>query len=55
MTFPPNVGAKRTLTVDRVEFVGYGLDVPGSSHMDYRGRNVDGAAVVYLGATAEVG
>jgi len=51
VTFPSNVGSKRTLTVDRVEFMGYGLDVPGSSHMDYRGRNVNGAAVIYLGRT----
>jgi hypothetical protein len=39
------------LTLDRVEFMGYGLDVPGSSHMDYRGRNMNGAAVIYLGRT----
>jgi Peptidase family M28 len=47
ITFPRNVGAKRTLTIDRVEFAGYGLDVPG--HTDLRGRNIEGAAVVFLG------
>ena len=47
ITFPRNVGSKRTLTIDRVEFAGYGLDVPG--HMDLRGRNIEGAAVVFLG------
>jgi len=47
ITFPRNVGAKRTLTIDRVEFAGYGLDVPG--HTDLRGRNLEGAAVVFLG------
>jgi hypothetical protein len=47
ITFPRNVGSKKTLTIDRVEFAGYGLDVPG--HMDLRGRNIDGAAVVFLG------
>jgi hypothetical protein len=47
ITFPRNVGSKRTLTIDRVEFAGYGLDVPG--HTDLRGRNVEGAAVVFLG------
>ena len=26
---------------------GYGLDVPDQSH-DYRGRNMDGAALIYL-------
>jgi hypothetical protein len=47
ITFPRNVGSKRTLKVDHVEFAGYGLDVPG--HTDLRGRNVEGAAVVFLG------
>jgi hypothetical protein len=47
ITFPRNVGAKQTLTIDRVEFAGYGLDVPG--HTDLRGRNIEGAAVVFLG------
>src|SRR5262249_52798263 len=41
---------KRMLTVDRVEFVGYGLDAPGAAHMDYRGKNVKGEAVIWLGA-----
>src|SRR5262245_55864718 len=47
ITFPRNVGSNRTLTLDRVEFTGYGLDVPG--HADFRARNVEGAAVVFLG------
>lgn len=47
ITFPRNVGSKRTVTIDRVEFTGYGLDVPG--HTDLRGRNIEGAAVVFLG------
>jgi hypothetical protein len=47
ITFPRNVGTKRTLTLDRVEFAGYGLDMPG--HTDLRGRNIEGAAVVILG------
>jgi hypothetical protein len=48
--FPRNAGAKRTLTLDRVEFAGYGLDVPAASHADYRGKDVKGAAVVWLGS-----
>jgi hypothetical protein len=48
--FPRNTGGKQSLTVDRVEFTGYGLDMPRSGHEDYRGRNVSGAAVVWLGA-----
>jgi hypothetical protein len=47
ITFPRNVGSKRTLTLDRVEFTGYGLDVPG--HTDLRARSVEGAAIVFLG------
>ena len=50
ITFPKNMGGKRTLTLDRVEFVGYGLDVPAANHMDYRGKDVKGEAVVWLGA-----
>jgi Peptidase family M28 len=53
--FPRNAGGKRTLTLDRVEFAGYGLDAPGTRHMDFRGRNVEGAAVVYLGANGPKG
>jgi Peptidase family M28 len=51
ITLPKNMGGKRTLTVDRVEFVGYGLDAPAASHVDYRGKDVKGAAVVWLGAS----
>ncbi len=50
ITFPKNAGGKRTFTVDRVEFAGYGLDAAASGHMDFRGKNVRNAAVVWLGA-----
>lgn len=50
IVFPRNVGMKRTVTLDRVEFAGYGLDLPGVGHADFQGTRVDGAAVVYLGA-----
>jgi hypothetical protein len=53
VTFPRNVGAKNTLTLDHVEFAGYALDVPGRN--DFRGRAIDGAAVVYLGPTGPRG
>jgi hypothetical protein len=36
------------VTLDRVEFAGYGLDMPG--HNDLRSHNVEGAAVLFLGA-----
>jgi hypothetical protein len=48
--FPRNMGGKQHFTVDRVEFAGYGLDAPGASHFDFRGKDVKGAAVVWLGA-----
>src|SRR6185437_5514307 len=48
--FPRNVGAKQQKRIDRVEFVGYGLDVPAIERDDYRGQDVAGAAVIWLGA-----
>jgi hypothetical protein len=48
--FPRNAGARQSLTVDRVEFTGYGLDSPRAGHMDYRGLDMTGAAAVWLGA-----
>ena len=50
ITFPRNMGGKRRFTVDRVEFAGYGLDAPGAGRMDFRGKDVKDAAVVWLGA-----
>lgn len=50
ITFPRNAGGNQTLSTDRVEFAGYGLHAPAASHLDFRDRSVDGAAVVYLGA-----
>src|SRR5262249_38978739 len=41
--FPANVGGKRTLTFNQVEFVGYGLNL-GPDHDDYKGINVKGKA-----------
>ncbi len=49
VTFPRNVGTKRRFTVDRVEFAGYGLDVPRARHVDLGSKDVRGAAVVWLG------
>jgi hypothetical protein len=55
ITFPRNMGGKRTFTVSRVEFAGYGLDAPGAGHVDFRGRDVKDAVVVWLGATGPKG
>ncbi len=51
VTFPRNAGRSRTLNVDRVEFAGYGLEAPGVGHSDFRGGRVEGAGVVFLGAS----
>jgi hypothetical protein len=55
VTFQRNAGSKRTFTVSRVEFVGYGLDVPALDHHDLRGKDVAGAVVVWLGANGPRG
>jgi hypothetical protein len=47
---PLKAGGRRTIAIDRVEFAGYGLDAPAARHMDFRGRDVHGALVVWLGA-----
>jgi len=49
VTFPRFSGGKQSVTLDRVEFTGYALDVPAIGHVDLRGRNLAGAAVVWLG------
>ena len=50
ITFPRNVGGKRSFTVEQVEFMGYGLDAPQANHNDFAGKDVSGKAVIYLGA-----
>ena len=55
ITLPKNMGGKRRFTVDRVEFAGYGLDAPAANHMDYRGKDVKNAVVVWLGASGPKG
>jgi hypothetical protein len=50
ITFPKNSGVSRTFTLRRVEFAGYGLNVPAVNHMDFHGRDVRDSAVVWLGA-----
>ena len=52
VTLPANPGRQAaTSSPRRVEFAGYGLDAPAADHMDFRGKDVKGAAVVWLGAT----
>jgi peptidase M28-like protein len=52
--FPSNVGGKRTLTFNRIEFVGYGLNL-GPDYNDYKSVDVKGKAVVWLGARGPSG
>src|SRR5262249_53701942 len=47
--FPSNVGGKRSVTFNQVEFVGYGLNLD-AQHDDYKDLNVKGKAVVWLGS-----
>ena len=49
VTFPKQVGGRQRLTIDRVEFAGYGLDAPRARHVDFADKDVKGAAVVWLG------
>src|SRR5262249_51698559 len=55
ITFPSNVGGKRSFTSDQIEFVGYGLNAPLAKHNDYEGKNVKGKTVVWLGSTPPKG
>jgi hypothetical protein len=49
VTFPRFAGGKQRLVLDRVEFAGYGLDAPRAGHMDFAGKDLTGAAVIWLG------
>jgi hypothetical protein len=40
ITFPRNAGGKRSLTVNRVEFAGYGLEAPAANHRDFHGKSL---------------
>src|SRR6185369_15547283 len=46
--FASNVGGKRSVTLDQVEFVGYGLNLD-PQHDEYAGVDVKGKAVIWLG------
>jgi len=55
VTFPAFVGGKRQVTLDHVQFVGYGVDAPDVNEQDYKGLDVKDAAVVYLGTRGPKG
>src|SRR5262245_51869270 len=46
--FPANAGGKQAVT-GAAEFVGYGLSLPDAGIDDYKGHDVGGKVVVYLG------
>ena len=50
VTFPRNMGAPQTFTIDRVEFAAYGLDAPGNHYSDLAGKDFAGAGVVFIGS-----
>jgi hypothetical protein len=55
ISFPANVGGKRSFTSDQVEFIGYGLNAPQAGHDDYKRHDVKGKTVVFLGSTPPKG
>ena len=48
VTFPANQGGKQTIS-GTAEFVGYGLSLPEQNIDDYKGKDVSGKVVIYLG------
>jgi Peptidase family M28 len=52
VTFSKNQGGKQTITAP-AEFVGTGLSLPDRNHDDYKGRDVRGKIVIYLGRGPE--
>jgi hypothetical protein len=55
VTFPANVGSRRSFTADQVEFIGYGLSLPQANHNDYADKSVKGKVAVYLGTKVPTG
>ena len=49
VTFPRNAGGPHRFTVDRVEFTGYGLDLPIEHHVDVGDKDLRDAVAVWLG------
>jgi hypothetical protein len=53
ISFPANVGGKRSVAASEIEFVGYGVNLPGRN--DFAGKKVKGKVVVFLGTTVPKG
>jgi Peptidase family M28 len=49
IVFPKRMGGKQTIASDRIQFVGYGLQIPAADLNDYANVDPGGKIVVYLG------
>ncbi|MDQ3349018.1 MAG: M28 family peptidase [Acidobacteriota bacterium] len=49
IAFPKKMGGKQTIQSDRIQFVGYGLQVPSADLDDYSDADPRGKVVVFLG------
>ncbi len=54
VAFAKNMGGRQTISADRLEFVGYGLQVPAAEADDYAGVDPNGKILVWLGAEGPV-
>jgi hypothetical protein len=50
VAFAKNMGGRQTISADRLEFVGYGLQIPSAEADDYAGLEPRGKVIVWLGA-----
>lgn len=49
VVFPKRMGGRQTLTLDKVQFVGGGLQIPDAGVDDYAGVDAAGALVIFMG------
>ena len=49
IVFPKRMGGKQTIASDRIQFVGYGLQMPSSGEDDYANVDPAGKIVIFLG------
>jgi hypothetical protein len=49
ITFPANIGGKRTFTADQIEFLGYGINAPNAPYNDYAGKDLHSKVVIWMG------
>jgi Peptidase family M28 len=49
IVFPKRMGGKQTITSDKIQFVGYGLQMPSGGEDDYANVDPAGKIVIFLG------